>query len=418
MGTPRVLLVGYNGAGNTGAEALLQADIADLRAVLGPDALLTVPTLDERKLRRYLHEEPGLRIAPIPSVFPAAVRRLVREHDLVVLVEGSAFMDTWTRALLWFFLWAIHCAHRAGRPCLAYAVDAGRLDRLDQALVRREAGRAELLVVRSGAAAGRLRAWGVSAPVEATADNAFTFRPDPGDAGWLERAWPEAAEGAVGLAPVDFSLFPVVVRPWGHRADCYRWPYYFSRSPARRRASAAMAEGWAAVADRVVERHGRPVALIAMEELDERLVRDVHRRMRHPGRARVLSSRELDASRMTVLLRSLGALVTSRYHAAVLSMAAAVPQLAVGHDLRLRTLYQELGLDGELFVEGGATADVFAAVNERLDRLLTDPEPVRQALRRGERAHAELAARNRGLLRGFAARHGWDAGATTAAPRG
>ena len=46
---------------------------------------------------------------------------------------------------------------------------------------------------------------------------------------------------------------------------------------------------------------------------------------------------------MTMLLRSLGGLLTSRYHASVLSMAAGVPQVAVGHDLRLRTLFEELG---------------------------------------------------------------------------
>ena len=57
---------------------------------------------------------------------------------------------------------------------------------------------------------------------------------------------------------------------------------------------------------------------------------------------------------MTTLLRSLDLLVT-RYHAAVLSMAAAVPQLAVGHDLRLVSLYQELGLAEDLFVKGGAS---------------------------------------------------------------
>ena len=34
-GPPKVLLVGYNGANNTGAEALLLADIEDVRAVLG-----------------------------------------------------------------------------------------------------------------------------------------------------------------------------------------------------------------------------------------------------------------------------------------------------------------------------------------------------------------------------------------------
>jgi Polysaccharide pyruvyl transferase len=129
--------------------------------------------------------------------------------------------------------------------------------------------------------------------------------------------------------------------------------------------------------------------------------------MRHGARARVFSSREHDASRMTTLLRSLDLLVTSRYHAAVLSMAAAVPQLAVGHDLRLVSLYQELGLAGELFVKGGASPEMFAAAEERVERLLADPAPVRAALRHGYQVHAAAARRNRELLRGFALRHGW-----------
>jgi hypothetical protein len=48
-----VLMVGYNGANNTGAEALLQADIQDIRAALGAEARITVPTLNEANLRRY-----------------------------------------------------------------------------------------------------------------------------------------------------------------------------------------------------------------------------------------------------------------------------------------------------------------------------------------------------------------------------
>ena len=61
MDPPKVLLIGYSGANNTGAEALLQADIEDLRAVLGDDALLTVPAAkDPENLRRYLHEGPSL----------------------------------------------------------------------------------------------------------------------------------------------------------------------------------------------------------------------------------------------------------------------------------------------------------------------------------------------------------------------
>jgi len=98
---PRVLMVGYNGANNTGAEALLLSDVADVRAVLGAEAQVTIPALNEPNLQRYLHEGPYLDIFPMPMVFPLAARRLVRAHDLILLVEGSTYMDTWTSALLW-----------------------------------------------------------------------------------------------------------------------------------------------------------------------------------------------------------------------------------------------------------------------------------------------------------------------------
>ena len=59
----RVLMLGYNGANNTGAEALLLADIEDVRAVLGPQAVITIPSLNPPNLRRYVKETPNLRIA-------------------------------------------------------------------------------------------------------------------------------------------------------------------------------------------------------------------------------------------------------------------------------------------------------------------------------------------------------------------
>jgi polysaccharide pyruvyl transferase WcaK-like protein len=407
MSPPRILLIGYNGANNTGAEALLQADIEDLRAVFGEDAQLTVPALkDPANLRRYLHEGPGLRIVQMPSVFLAATRRLVREHDLVVLVEGSAYMDTWTSALLWYFLWATRCAHQEGKPCLAYAVDAGQLRPRNQRLVRRWASTTDLIVTRSEAAARRLREWGVTAPIEWTADNAFVFEPRPDDHAWVRSIWPEAERLPVGIAAVDFHRWPVVIRPWGHAQDRYRWPYYFSTSPARCRASAQLARDYARLADRVVERHDRPVALLGMEELDEPIARAIHAEMAYPERARVFSSRQLDASRMTALLRSLGVLVTSRYHASVLSLADAVPQVAVHHDLRLRTLYAELGLEQDYFLPPD-DPDLFERIAEAVDELLSDPVEVRDRLRAGHRAHVAAARRNRDLLRGFAAEHGW-----------
>jgi polysaccharide pyruvyl transferase WcaK-like protein len=323
----------------------------------------------------------------------------------VLLVEGSAYMDTWTSALLWYFLWATRCANQEAKPCLAYAVDAGQLRPRNQRLVRRWASTTELIVTRSQAAAERLRRWGVTAPIESTADNAFNFEPRQEDRDWAGAIWPELDRPPVGIAAVDFSRWPVVIRPWGRAEDRYRWPYYFSTSSARRRASAELAGGYARLADRVIERHDRPVALICMEELDEPIARAIHRAMTHPDRARVFSSREHDASRMTALLRSLGVLVTSRYHASVLSLADAVPQVAVGHDLRLRTLYEEFGLEENFFAPDDA--GVFDRITEAVERLLRDPVGVRDRLLVGYEAHAAAARRNRELLQAFAVAHGW-----------
>jgi polysaccharide pyruvyl transferase WcaK-like protein len=405
-GAPRVMLLGYNGANNTGAEALLLADIEDVRAVLGPEALITVPTLNPQNLRRYVQEGPNLRIAQFPSLFFFELRRLVRQHDLVILVEGSSYMDTWGSALLWAFLWTTRCAHAAGKPCLAYAVDAGQLSSRNQLLTRHEASKTDLIVARSAGAADRLRSWGVRAPMEVTADNAFTYQPIPADAGLLHREWPEATSGIVGLAAVDFHLWPVVMRPWGRAEDCYRWPYYFSRSPERRRASIELAEEYAALADRIVEEHHRSVALIGMEQVDETLATSIQSRMRHPDQARVFSSRVYDASQMTVLLRGLDLLVTSRYHASVLSLASSVPQVAVGHDLRLLTLYRELGLADEFFIDRHSSA-VFEVLRERVDLLLAEPTRQRAILRRGHDEHLTAARRNRDLLHAFVTAQGF-----------
>jgi polysaccharide pyruvyl transferase WcaK-like protein len=404
---PRVLMLGYSGANNTGAEALLLADIEDVRAVLGPQAVITIPSMNPPNLRRYVKETPNLRIAPMPTVFFSTLRRLVRQNDLVMLVEGSTYMDTWSSAMLWAYLWTTHWAHAMGKPIIAYAVDAGEIrSGFNRGLVRREASKTSLIITRARAAAERLRSFGVTAPMDVTADNAFNYRPDPADEGLLSRAWPEAGAHVVGMALVDFYQFPVVMKPWGPKEDCYKWPFYFTRSPERTRLTEALARSYAALADDMITRHGKSVALIGMEALDEALLRKVYSYMAHPDRARIFCSREYNASQMTCLLRGLELLLTSRYHACVLSLAAHVPQIAIGHDLRLKTIYRELGLFEDYFVEpdGG---DLYASLQPRVERLMEDPSCMGETLRRGFEKHLNDARHNRSLLQSFVQARGW-----------
>lgn len=411
---PRVLMVGYNGANNTGAEALLQADIEDVQAVLGPGVRITIPTLNAANLRRYVKESPFMTIAPIPTLYFNAIRHLVRESDLVMLVEGSTYMDTWGSPLLWLFLWATKCAADMGKPVLSYAVDAGTLSRTNRLMVKNIASRTDLIVTRNSIAAKRLRDIGVTAPIVSTADNAFGFQPQEPDQGWLFREWPRVRSGIVGLAMVDFFLFPAVMRPFGPSERCYKWPYFFSDSPQRRRSSRLLADGYAALADHVVERTGKDVALICMEELDETLAGRVRHRMKHPESARIFSARKYDASQMTCLLRKLDLLVTSRFHAAVLSLAAAVPQVGIGHDSRLATLYGDLGIRKRWFMElnvagkpdGEADApEFFTGLQERVDALLGNAVLQKVFLVRGYRTLVHRASDNRRYLADFVKQH-------------
>ncbi|MGZ7068919.1 MAG: polysaccharide pyruvyl transferase family protein [Methanobacterium sp.] len=402
---PKVILAGYNGANNTGSEARLLSIIDDVRSILGPEVLITVPTLNEVNLRRYLKEDEYLKIAPINSIFFFDIRRLVKEHDLLLLVEGSCYMDTWTSALLWAFLWATRCAYNFKKPSLAYAVDVGHLSSFNRRLVKREASKTDLILTRTELAADELKKIGVTAPIDVTADCAFTFKTERKDENILKDSWPESDSDVVGLAPIDFYLWPVVMRPWGKKENLYKWPYYFSRSKNNVRKSEDLASKWAQEADRIIEKHCKKIALICMEEVDEPLAKCIKEKVKNPEMVEIFSSREYNASEMTNILRSLELLVTSRYHAGVLSLEAQIPQIAIGHDTRLRGFYIELGLED--FLIDYMSPKIWDELEQKVDELLGNPELQNEKLKNGFNDHLKRASRNPDILKNFLQERGW-----------
>ena len=103
-------------------------------------------------------------------------------------------------------------------------------------------------------------------------------------------------------------------------------------------------------ADDIIEEHDKDIALLSMEGLDAGFANKIQQLMKHPERTKVFTSSDYNASQMTSILRSLDLLITSRYHAGVLSLASQVPQVAIGHDLRIRDLYTDLEMS-ELFTD-------------------------------------------------------------------
>ncbi len=393
------MLVGYNGANNTGAEAKLLAIIKEIRAVLGPDAIITIPSLNEENLRRYIPESPTMKIKSVrPSLFFLDIRNFVKQNDLIMLVEGSCYMDTWGSALLWYYLLATRYAHSMGKPCVGYSVDAGKASRFNGWLIRREAGKSNIILARTQKAADRLKKWGVKAPIEVTADNAFSFNPNPADEGLLKKVWPEASY-VVGVAAEDIYKWPVVIRPYASKKFLYRWPYYYTHTKESQEKSELLADVLAVQADEMIEDYGTSVALLSMEGLDATFGKKIQSLMKHPDKTRIFTSIDYNASQMTSILRSLDLLITSRYHAGVLSLAHQVPQTAIGHDLRIKDLYFDLGIE-DLFVDH-EDPDRYKLLSDNVATLFSKYDVIKTKLRVGYDQYRVRETKNTLLFKSF-----------------
>jgi len=396
---PRILLVGYNGANNTGAEAKLLVAVDEIRSVLGQDACITVPSLNEDNLRRYLPEAPNLKIKPVrPSLFFVDIKKSVRENDLILLVEGSCYMDTWASALLWYYLLATRYAHSMKKPCVAYSVDAGSASRFNRWLIRREASKTNLILARTKNAAERLHKWGVKAPIEVTADNAFAFQPNPQDHDILKRVWPEASK-VVGIAAEDIYLWPVQIKLWDKKQYCYSWPYYYQHSKACKEKSQLLSNILALQADELVEKYDKDIALLSMEGLDTAFTKKIQKRMKHADRTQVFSSIQYNASQMASILRSLDLLITSRYHAGVLSLPNQVPQTGIGHDLRIQDYYNDLEMP-ELFIDH-EDPDINQRLTNNVETLFNQNNSIKAKLRKGYDEYRKSEKKNVQLFRAF-----------------
>lgn len=393
--------MGYNGANNTGAEAKLLVAIDEIRSVLGQDATITVPSLNEENLRRYLAETQNLKIKSVrPSLFFVDIRNLVKENDLIMLVEGSCYMDTWGSALLWYYLLATRYAHSMKKPCVAYSVDAGSASRFNRWLIRREASKTSLILARTKHAADRLHKWGVKAPIEVTADNAFAFQPKPQDHDILKRVRPEASS-VVGIAAEDIYMWPVQIRLWDKKQYCYRWPYYYQHSKTCQEKSELLVDVLAVQADELVEKYDKDIALLSMEGLDTAFTKKIQQHMKHADRTRVFSSIQYNASQMASILRSLDLLITSRYHAGVLALPNQVPQTAIGHDLRILDYYNDLGMP-ELFVDH-ENPNRYKVLSDNVQTIFNQNDSIKAKLQVGFERYRESEKRNVQLFRSFIA---------------
>jgi polysaccharide pyruvyl transferase WcaK-like protein len=345
----QVLFLAYSGARNTGAEVRVGECIRQVNQVLGEENIdINMMTLDEKEAAEYFK---GYRVnmRQFSSVFFPEVFRQVLANDVIVLVEGSCWKENFATALLLYFLYGAGLARQLGKPCFSYAVDAGRMNKVNnytswllsrdvRLITRSEPSNQVLANIHLPGAFNRVdTAW--SMPTET---------PEWADAKLRELGW----DGKQRLAAMSFQNYfywPVVPNlpafvktlATGDATNQYKLVYYHDYGPKDVKEYEAFRDQCAAYMDWIAETYDVQPVVVAMEALDDVACRDLIAHMKR--KAILVSCKEYVGVQMGAILRRLSLNTTTRYHSMVLCMPGGVPFIGLSRDERIMGVMKEIG---------------------------------------------------------------------------
>ncbi len=113
------------------------------------------------------------------------------------------------------------------------------------------------------------------------------------------------------------------------------------------------------------------MSIVAMEALDEKACRVAIDRMKHE--AILISCNEYGGLQIGAILRQLSLLITTRYHAMVLSMPGSVPFIGLSRDERIRGVMRETGLYEQYYVDY-RTEELGKTLRDKICAIMDDPD--------------------------------------------
>ncbi len=378
----KILLAGYNGARNTGSDVRVVAIVEQLKSLFKEQAEITVMTMDEESLAGYFGDD--VKLLRFSSLFPFDLFKACSSHHVTILVEGSTLKSTFANALTLFLCEAAGVTTHQGKPCIAYGSEVGKMEMfLSQAAKR--LCRKTYFVTRTKNSLDQLRKLGLQG--HNGTDTAWIYdkaiSSEEAECLLKKQGW-DGKMPLLGIAVINPFCWPVRASLWkwikGHFQDDLpgqydKW-YFFSDSPERRKAYHCYIDEIAkGVNAFLVENEFFPV-VVGMERLDEKACKEVRQKL-NAGSA-IFLSRDTSGNIMTGILRKLSLLVTSRYHASVLSMESGCPIVAVSMDERLDGIMQETNLEDYLLKV--SDHELGRKIQETLSRCWKEKESIHELI--------------------------------------
>lgn len=401
-----LLLAGYVGSRNTGADVRTEEMIRQFRHLLGDEhASLSILTIDPAWTRGYFK---AVRQREVPQLFPPFLHDEVRRYHGVVACEGSMFKSKFASALTTMMVGALGLARAEDKLAIGYGGEAGAMDpSLEEMIERYVEG--SLIITRNPESSAVLSRLGIETRVGT--DTAWTFGGDAIDAPGgmsdtlLRRAGWDGHKPVVAVCPIHPFWWPVKPDPWkalvhkvtgAHQRSHFRSIYFHHDAPdVEKKLVGYLGKLSDGMIDLARSRDVFPV-IVAMEALDrgacERFAERVE--VKTHQRWPLFASDEHDMYELVSILRRASLVVSSRYHALVCSMPASVPSIGVTMDERIRNLMKDRGTP-ELSLEvddGQLDAKIRAHGLALLDAPEAAHAPIERSVARNLRVMGEMGA--------------------------
>jgi polysaccharide pyruvyl transferase WcaK-like protein len=354
----KLLLAGYVGSRNTGADVRVEEMIRQFRHMVGDDQLeLTIMSIDRKLTAGYFRT---VRQVELPVLFPKFLFDECPKHHGVVSCEGSMFKSKFAAALSTMMAGALGMAAAENKLAVGYGAEAGAMTPALRDFVKRHCQHA-LVQCRNEPSRDVLGRLGIR--TTGGTDTAWTFEPAPLPEGakiLRERGW-DGEKKLLVLCPINPFWWPVkpdlgkaaaktLVGQFKH--EHYRSIYFHHSSPEADEKYERYIDGLAFAVRQFCR--GRDVfpIMVGMEQVDRLACEAVAARLAEQGVADVpcLVSDEYDMFQLVSVLRNCSYMVSSRFHAIVTSMPGLVPSAGVTMDERIRNLMNDRG-HPDLFLE-------------------------------------------------------------------
>lgn len=350
----KLLLAGYSGTRNTGADVRVEEMIRQIRHVLGDDELeLAITTVDPKLSAGYFRT---VRQLELPVIFPKFLYDECPRHHGVVACEGSMFKSKFASALTTMMAGALGMANAEGKLSVGYGAEAGEMAPSLKRFVEKHC-KNSLVLCRNEPSRDVLDKLGIRN--ESGADTAWTFDPSPNERGAAllrEQGW-DGKTPILALGPIHPFWWPV--KPdlaktaafhlsGQYRREHYKSVYFHNSSAEIDRKFDAYCRAIAGAANAFRKEKRVFVIMVGMEQLDRLACEEVESML--DERAPVFVSDEHNMYDLVSVLRNCRFLVTSRFHAIVTSMPGQVVSGGITMDERIRNVMASRGHD-DLYLE-------------------------------------------------------------------